>query len=93
MKFMIPILPLLLMSILFGAPSHARENNFPIDNCDSLFKGVKFLVGEADKNWTALGKKSEGSPVYNEHAKKIQWSVEVAANYTTIYEAFCTKAE
>ena len=60
MKFMIPILPLLLMSILFGAPSHARENNFPIDDCDSLFKGVKFLVGEADKNWTALGKKSEG---------------------------------
>jgi len=51
------------------------------------------LLGEADNNWQHLEQKPVGSPDYVELTMKIQWTVDVAANYTTIYEAFCVKTE
>ena len=41
----------------------------------------------------ALETNPEGKPDHLEHVEKIKWSIDVAANYTTIYEAFCDKKE
>ena len=41
----------------------------------------------------ALETNPEGKPDHLEHVEKIRWSIDVAANYTTIYEAFCDKKE
>ena len=56
-----------------------------------MFAGIGGLLEEADKEWAYLEKIPEGSTDALEHAAKIQWYVGLAANYTTIYEAFCDK--
>ena len=56
-----------------------------------MFAGIGGLLEEADKEWAYLEKIPEGSHDALEHATKIQWYVGLAANYTTIYEAFCDK--
>ena len=56
-----------------------------------MFAGIGGLLEEADKEWAYLEEIPEGSPDALEHAAKIQWYVGLAANYTTILEAFCDK--
>ena len=56
-----------------------------------MFAGIWGLLEEADKELSYLEEFTEGSPDAFEHAAKIQWYVGLAANYTTIYEAFCDK--
>ena len=53
--------------------------------------GIPYLITMADQNWRALETNHEITPDHLEHAEKIKWSMDVAANYTTIYEAFCDK--
>ena len=48
-------------------------------------------VAKADKEWAYLEKNPDSSPDALEHAAKIQWYVGLAANYTTIFKAFCDK--
>ena len=56
-----------------------------------MYAGIGGLLKEADKEWAYLEKNPESSPDALEHAAKIQWYVGLAANYTTIFEAFCDK--
>ena len=87
---------LLTISIIFGAlsvsaGSHSKNYEFPKKDCREMFAGIGGLLEEADKEWAYLEENTEGSPDAFEHAAKIQWYVGLAANYTTIYEAFCDK--
>ena len=87
---------LLTISIILGATtvsagSHIKEYEFPKKDCQEMFAGIVALLEEADKEWAYLEKIPEGSPDALEHAAKIQWYIDLAANYTTIYEAFCDK--
>ena len=87
---------LLTISLIFGATSvsagsHSKDYEFPKQDCREMFAGIGGLLEEADKEWAYLEKIPEGSPDALEHAAKIQWYVGLAANYTTIYEAFCDK--
>tara|TARA_Y100000766_G_scaffold268041_1_gene263784 strand:- start:234 stop:512 length:279 start_codon:yes stop_codon:yes gene_type:complete len=87
---------LLTISLIFGAMpvsagSHSKDYEFPKKDCREMFAGIGGLLEEADKEWAYLEKIPEGSPDALEHAAKIQWYVGLAANYTTIYEAFCDK--
>ena len=87
---------LLTISLIFGATSvsagsHSKDYEFPKKDCREMFAGIGGLLEEADKEWAYLEKIPEGSPDAFEHAAKIQWYVGLAANYTTIYEAFCDK--
>ncbi len=87
---------LLTISIIFGAlsvsaGSHSKNYEFPKKDCREMFAGIGGLLEEADKEWSYLEENTEGSPDAFEHAAKIQWYVGLAANYTTIYEAFCDK--
>ena len=56
-----------------------------------MFAGIGGLLQEADKEWAYLEKNPESSPTALERAAKIEWYVGLAANYTTIFEAFCDK--
>ena len=86
----------LIISLIFGvtsvsASSHSKEYEFPKKDCQEMVSGIGGLLEEADKEWADLEKIAEGSPDALEHAAKIQWYVGLAANYTTIFEAFCEK--
>ena len=87
---------LLTISLIFGATSvsagsHSKDYEFPKKDCREMFAGIGGLLEEADKEWAYLEKIPEGSTDALEYAAKIQWYVGLAANYTTIYEAFCDK--
>ena len=87
---------LLTISLIFGATaasasSYIKYYEFPKKDCHEMFAGIGGLLKEADREWTYLEEIPEGSPDALEHAAKIQWYVGLAANYTTIYEAFCDK--
>ena len=72
--------------------SHSRrpKDTIPKD-CNEIKDGVLYLLTVADENWKALETNPEGTPDFIEHTAKIEWAVDVAANYTTIYKVFCDK--
>ena len=87
---------ILTISLIFGATatsasSYIKYYEFPKKDCHEMFAGIGGLLEEADKEWAYLEEIPEGSPDAPEHAAKIQWYVGLAANYTTILEAFCDK--
>ena len=86
----------LTISLILGATAatsggHSKDYEFPLKDCQEMFAGIVGLLEEADKEWAYLEKIPEDSPDALEHAAKIQWYIGLAANYTTIYEAFCDK--
>ena len=91
MKHFILTISLILGATTVSAGSHIKEYEFPKKDCQEMFAGIVGLLEEADKEWAYLEKIPEGSPDALEHAAKIQWYIDLAANYTTIYEAFCDK--
>ena len=85
---------LLTISLILGATtvsagSYSKDYEFTKKDCQEMLGGIGGLLEEADKEWAYLEKIPEGSPDALEHAAKIQWYVGLAANYTTIFEAFC----
>ena len=80
-----------LMTI--GSQSISAEHNFSNEDGDGIYEGIVSLLGEADNNCKHLEQSPVGSPDYVDLTMKIKWTVEVAANYTTIYEAFCVQTE
>ena len=91
MKSILPTISIILGATTVSAGSHSKEYEFPKKDCQEMFAGIGGLLEEADKEWAYLEKIPEGSPDALEHAAKIQWYIDLAANYTTIYEAFCDK--
>ena len=87
---------ILTISLIFGATaasagSHSKDYKFPKNDCQEIYAGIGGLLEEADKEWAYLEKNPESSPTALERAAKIEWYVGLAANYTTIFEAFCDK--
>ena len=91
MKNLILSISLILGATAISAGSQSKDYEFPKKDCQEMFAGIGGLLEEADKEWAYLEENPEGSPDAFEHAAKIQWYVGLAANYTTIYEAFCDK--
>ena len=91
MKHILLTILLILGATAVSAFSHNKDYEFPKKDCQEMFAGVGGLLEEADKEWAYLEENPEGSPDALEHAAKIQWYVGLAANYTTILEAFCDK--
>ena len=87
---------LLTISLIFGATAvsaggDSKDYEFPKKDCQEMFAGIGVLLEEADREWAYLEKNPESSPTALERAAKIEWYVGLAANYTTIFEAFCDK--
>tara|TARA_B100001057_G_scaffold412740_1_gene428974 strand:+ start:101 stop:379 length:279 start_codon:yes stop_codon:yes gene_type:complete len=91
MKHILLIISLILGATAVSSGSHSENYEFPKKDCQEMFAGIGGLLEEADKEWAYLEKNSESSPNALERAAKIQWYVGLAANYTTIFEAFCNK--
>ena len=91
MKYIILTISLILGATAVSAGSHGKDHKFPKKDCQEIFAGIGGLLEEADKEWAYLEKNPESSPTALERAAKIEWYVGLAANYTTIYEAFCDK--
>jgi hypothetical protein len=86
---------LLTMFLMTGSTAAYAGNHsvsFPKSDCNEMFMGIVDLLEEADKEWASLQGNPKDSSDAIEHAQKIQWFVGLAANYTTIYEAFCDKS-
>ena len=81
----------LLGSNFATASIHSKDFEYPKKDCQEMFAGIGGLLEEADKEWAHLEDNPEGSPDALEHAAKIQWYIGLAADYTTIYKAFCDK--
>ena len=91
MKQLILTISLILSAMSLRAGSHSKDYEFPKKDCREMVGGIGGLLEEADKEWAHLEDNPEGSPDALEHAAKIQWYIGLAADYTTIYEAFCDK--
>ena len=91
MKHIILTISLILSATAVSAGSHSKDHKFPKKDCQEMYEGIGGLLEEADKEWANLEKNPGNSPDAFEHAAKIQWYVGLAANYTTIFEAFCDK--
>ena len=91
MKYIILTISLILGATPVSAGSHGKDHKFPKKDCQEIFAGIGGLLEEADKEWANLEKNPDSSPDAFEHAAKIQWYVGLAANYTSIFEAFCDK--
>ena len=91
MKHIILTISFILSATTVCAGSHSKDHDFPKKDCQEIYEGIGGLLEEADKEWTYLEKNHDSSPDAFEHAAKIQWYVGLAANYTTIFEAFCNK--
>ena len=91
MKYIILTISLILGATAVSAGSHGKDHKFPKKDCQEIFAGIGGLLEEADKEWAYLEKNPESSPTALERAAKIEWYVGLAANYTTLFEAFCDK--
>ena len=70
---------------------HQNDNHFSKDHCAEIYKGIQFLLSEADKHWELLNENPEGSKQFIEDAMRIQWLADVAGNYSTVYQTFCSE--
>ena len=57
--------------------------------CNEMSGAIDFLLSTTPNLWSKL----EKNPTDEETALELSWTVDLAANYTTIYEAFCTYEE
>jgi len=84
----------ILISIIFifvslGVKGHSNDQDYPSKDCDEIFIGVVQLLKEADNHWDDLESMSENSTEADKLAEELYWFTSIAANYTTVYEAFC----
>mgnify|MGYP001169122977 CR=1 FL=1 len=91
MRYLILTISIICGVTIVSAASYSKDYEFPQKDCQEMYAGIGGLLEEADKEWAYLEKNPEESPDAFEHAAKIRWYVGLAANYTTIFEAFCDK--
>jgi len=71
------------------AGSQNSNHKYPKNDCDELFIGIAELLEETDNQWIFLNDLPEDSNESAKRAEKIYWLTSLAANITTVYEAFC----
>ena len=87
MRFLLLVAAIITPSLSYAA--YHESDQFSNEDCKELYEGIMFLLSEADKGWDALEANPEGTTPFIEHAMKIQWAMDVAGNYTSIYDTFC----
>ena len=86
------LLGILIMTGTTAANAGNHSVSFPKSDCNEMLMGIVDLQEEADKEWAFIQDNPKDSSDAVEDAQKIQWLVGLAANYTTIYKAFCDKS-
>ena len=61
------------------------QKAYPHGVCEKISGTIDFLLNLTAQHWNKLDKQPENEKV----ALKLSWTMDLAANYTTIYTAFC----
>jgi len=71
--------------ITIAAQAGAEDKKYGDKACKDISEVIDFLLSLTPQMWKDLAK----NPEDEEQAVEISWAVDLAANYTTIYQAFC----
>ena len=81
------ILIALLMTLATQAGADTKK--YGKKECNDISAVIDFLISTTPHLWSKLEKNPNNQAV----ALELSWTVDLAANYTTIYEAFCAYEE
>ena len=77
----------LLITLATQAGSDTKK--YGKKECNEISGAIDFLLSRTPNLWSEL----EKNPTDEEKALELSWTVDLAANYTTIYVAFCAYEE
>ena len=77
----------LLMTLATQAGADTKK--YGKEECNEISAVIDFLLSSTPNLWSKLEKNLTDEKT----ALELSWTVDLAANYTTIYEAFCTSGE
>ena len=77
----------LLMTLATQAGADTKK--YGKKECNEFSGAIDLLLSTTPNLWSKLEKNPSNDAV----ALELSWTVDLAANYTTIYEAFCTSEE
>ena len=80
---------LIALLMTFATQAGADTKKYGKKECNDISAVIDFLLSTTPTFWSKL----EKNPTDEETALELSWTVDLAANYTTIYEAFCTSEE
>ena len=79
------ILITLALIVSLGIKAGAGEKKYSLKECEGISTAIDFLLSLTPEMWDRLKK----NPDNDKAAIELSWAVDMAANYTTIYTAFC----
>ena len=79
------ILITLALIATLGTQAGAGEKKYSSKECEGISTAIDFLLSLTPEMWDRLKK----NPDNDKAAIELGWAVDMAANYTTIYTAFC----
>ena len=80
---------LMIISATQAAAESPMKKTYAPDACEKISGAIDFLLDLTAQHWDKLGKQPENEKA----ALELSWTMDLAANYTTIYTAFCEKDE
>ena len=80
---------LIAIRMTLATQAVADDKKYGKKECNEISAVIDFLLSTTPNLWSKL----EKNPTDEETALELSWTVDLAANYTTIYEAFCTSEE
>ena len=80
---------LLALLMTLATQAGADTKKYGKKECNDISAVIDFLISTTPHLWSKLEKKPNNEAV----ALELSWTVDLAANYTTIYEAFCAYEE
>ena len=79
----IPIILVLIATL--DTKAGAEEKKYRSKECEGISNAIDFLLSLTPEMWDRL----KENPDNDKAAIELSWAVDMAANYTTIYTAFC----
>ena len=76
---------LIALLLIFATQSGADEKSYNPKDCEDISGALDFLLSITSEKWDDLKKQPENEKA----ALELSWAMDLAANYTTIYTAFC----
>ena len=80
---------LVILSAAQATAETPMKKAYPPEACEKISDTIDFLLDRTAQHWDKLGKQ----PQNEKAALELSWTMDLAANYTTIYTAFCEKDE
>ena len=80
---------LIALLMTLATQAGATDEKYSDKPCKDISKAIDLLLSLTPQMWKDL----EKNPKDKEKALEISWAVDLAANYTTIYQAFCASKD